>query len=72
MNLLITLIAALTLSFTPSYKEEEVYICVSKTAYVYHARKDCRGLDACTHVIKKVPVSVAKNEYRRRACKVCY
>jgi len=72
MKLFIALLATLTFSFSPLQKEEEVFICVSATAHVYHARKYCRGLDACTHTIKKVTVSVAKNEYKRRACKVCY
>jgi len=50
----------------------QVYICVSNTAKVYHQDRDCRGLEACTHTIKKVSETAAINEYKRRACKVCY
>jgi hypothetical protein len=52
--------------------EAQVYICVSNTAKVYHQDRDCRGLEACTHTIKKVSESTAINDYGRRACKVCY
>lgn len=52
-------------------KEIYVYICDSKTAYVYHSTKDCAGLNACTHEIKKVTLDDAINKYERRACKKC-
>ena len=48
-----------------------VYICVSNTAHVNYATKDCRGLSASTHDIKKVTLEDAKNYYDKRACKVC-
>ena len=50
----------------------EVYICLSANAKAYHAKKECKGLDACTHTIKKVTEKEAINDYNRRACKVCY
>ncbi|MGN6354122.1 MAG: hypothetical protein ACTHLB_12080, partial [Parafilimonas sp.] len=53
-------------------KPEYVYICVSRTAYVYHKTKECRGLSRCTHEIKKITKKEAVDDYGRRACKVCY
>lgn len=50
---------------------DSVLICVSRTAYVYHDHY-CRGLNACTHEIKKVTLAFAKNELGRRACENCY
>ena len=64
--------ASFNSSFTKNYFQEKVFICVSTTAKVYHSAQDCRGLSACTHTIKKVTLSEAKNEYGRRTCKVCY
>jgi hypothetical protein len=52
--------------------DTEVYIRVSSGAKVYQVPKNCRGLDASTHTIKKVIVKEAINDYNRRACKVCY
>lgn len=49
-----------------------VYLCKSATAYVYHKTTNCRGLAACTHKIIKVTQEEAIQEYGRRACKVCY
>ena len=51
---------------------DDVYICNSKTAEVYHATKSCRGLDRCTHEIKAVSKKDAVDVYGRRACKICY
>lgn len=51
---------------------DKVYLCKSATAYVYHQTTRCRGLAACTHKIIEVTTEEAVNEYRRRACKVCY
>ena len=64
--------ASLNSSFTKKYFVEKVFICVSTTVKVYHSAQDCKGLGACTHTIKKVTLSEAKNEYGRRTCKVCY
>lgn len=81
MNLLLSLFLSLILATTAtsvghaakySAADTEVFICVSSGAKVYHARKNCRGLDAFTHTIKKVTVKESVNEYNRRACKVCY
>ena len=80
MKLFITLLAALFLVTTDGnsyaakhlYADPDVYICVSGNAKVYHQTKDCHGLNACTHNIKKVKESEAIRDYNRRACKVCY
>ena len=37
-----------------------VYICDSPTAKKYHYSENCRGLNACTHEIKKMNLSEAK------------
>ena len=52
-------------------KETYVYVCDSKTAYAYHSRKDCSGLNRCTHGILKVTLSDAINIYKRKPCKIC-
>lgn len=52
-------------------KETQVYVCDSRSAYVYHLSRSCRGLSRCTHGVIKMGVSEAKNNYGRRACKIC-
>ncbi len=51
-----------------SNSEKEVYICVSKSAEVYHLKKDCHGLNRCTHEVKVVSLQSAKETYKRRLC----
>jgi hypothetical protein len=58
--------------FSSTTPQEKVYICDSRTAYVYHRYKDCKGLKACTHEIRAVSEQEAVNVYRRRKCKICY
>lgn len=48
-----------------------VYLCNSRTAYVYHSSSNCRGLNRCSHGLIKVMLSDAKKVYGRRACKIC-
>lgn len=48
--------------------DRTVYICI--TGKVYHAYRDCRGLNNATHTIKAVSLSEAQKT--RRACKICY
>lgn len=45
-----------------------VYICNSSTAKKYHFSKECRGLGACKHDIKKVTLKEAKGKYKRTLC----
>ena len=50
----------------------DVYVCDSKTSVAYHADKDCRGLNRCTHTIIKISQTDAINKYGKRKCKICY
>lgn len=52
-------------------KETQVYVCDSRSAYVYHLSRSCRGLIRCTHGLLKMGLSEAKNNYGRRDCKIC-
>jgi len=49
-----------------------VFICDSKTSIAYHATKDCKELNRCTHTIIEVTSTKAEKEYSKRKCKVCY
>ncbi len=52
-------------------KEAQVYVCDSRSAYVYHLSRSGRGLNRCTHGVIKIGVTEAKNNYGRRAFKIC-
>lgn len=67
--LLATLVLFISVSFTPPNK---VFICVSKGSKAYHSSKSCRGIKKCTHEIREVTLSDAKNTYGRVSCKICY
>lgn len=56
---------------TSCKNEETVYICTGPKAEVYHARKNCRGLNRCSGSIKTVSPSKAV-QMGRRACKICW
>ncbi len=64
-------LSSFAFSFMPA-ASSTVWICVGGSAYAYHAKKSCRGLDNCTHTIKEVTQSEAESIYNRRACKVCH
>lgn len=51
--------------------KNDVYICTSKGAKVYHRYKDCKGLSRCSKQIKTVSVEQAKR-MGRRECRICY
>ena len=55
-----------------SINVNKVYICVSRSAKVYHSNKDCSGLRHCTHEIREITESDAIDEYHRRKCHICY
>ncbi|MGZ6523188.1 MAG: hypothetical protein ACXVDT_15240, partial [Bacteroidia bacterium] len=57
---LFSLVLLMNVSFTPP---GNVFICVSKSSKVYHSNKNCRGIKNCTHEIREVTVSDAKNVY---------
>lgn len=48
--------------------ETYVYICDSDTAKKYHLKKDCRGLNACTHRIIKVSLEEAAKKGKKNLC----
>ena len=50
---------------------DSVYICDSKTAYAYHLKQDCSGLNKCTHGIFKISKEDAVKLYGRKACERC-
>ena len=58
-------------SNTETTATAEVYTCLSKNAVAYHKHKNCRGLNRCSHEIRKVKESTAKNSGYRK-CKICY
>ncbi len=76
MKLLITLLFSIGVASTSesdialaNYNADtSVYICVSETAKKYHYDKNCRGLNKCSHEIKKVTLSDAKGKYTRTLC----
>lgn len=67
---LITLVSFTSFNQSSSNQNDEVYICVSNTAEVYHSDRDCWGLNKCTHDIKKVTLKEAVYKYKRRYCKI--
>ena len=67
-KLSLLILPVLFLVFGFSKQEKQVYICVSETASKYHYKKDCGGLKKCTHTIKKVSLSSAKDDYKRKLC----
>lgn len=67
-----TILTILFLAITPLTKVNNVYICDSKNATVYHSTKTCKGLQKCSHQILEVTIESATKTYNRRACKICY
>ncbi|MBC9811153.1 hypothetical protein H9Y05_01580 [Crocinitomicaceae bacterium CZZ-1] len=60
MKTLLIVVASIGLfSITPS-QSTTAYICNSPSAKKYHYSKTCRGLQKCTHEIKKTTVDSAK------------
>ena len=54
------IIISLGILFNSSTIENStVFICDSPTAKKYHFNKECRGLNRCTHEIKKISKSEA-------------
>lgn len=76
MVYLLLSIAIVSPSFATSHTKtktpqtEYVLICVSPTAHSYHIGQ-CRGLQKCTHEIKKVTLSEAQ-QMGRKPCGFCY
>lgn len=61
MKNLILIGSVILFSFTSSV-QSTVYICVSPNAKKYHANKNCRGLQKCTHVIQQTTLADAKGK----------
>lgn len=59
MKTFLLAISVYTFSLAPS-QSTAVYICVSPTGKKYHYSKNCRGLQRCTHEIRKTTVDDAK------------
>lgn len=55
------------LLLTFSAESNEVWICDSPSAEVYHLDENCRGLKKCSHEIKKITLDRAKS-LKRRLC----
>lgn len=70
LRLFVATVAIAMASFTTP--PEKVYVCDSKTSVAYHASKDCRGLNKCTHEIIYITKKDAMENYGKRACKICY
>lgn len=49
-------------------QNSDVYICASKSSKKYHYKKNCRGLNACNHEIRKVSLSDARKKYGKTLC----
>jgi hypothetical protein len=64
-TILFIILAGLALSFTSS--EPNVYICNNGKTEVYHLNKECSALKRCTHGIRPMTLSEAKNK-RLRLC----
>ena len=60
MKNLILISSVILFGFTSSV-QSTVYICLSKDAKKYHFSQSCRGLQKCTHTIKKTTVEDAQN-----------
>lgn len=68
-SITIFLLGVVFISANPT---ENVYLCNSSGAAVYHSIKNCKGLTKCSHGIITVSKSEAVSKYKRRACKLCY
>jgi len=73
LSILISVSISNATSIRPRIKAvaDSVWICVSPTGHKYHNDRDCRGLNRCTHEIRKVSKTQAiKMGYS--SCKICY
>src|SRR5690349_6218633 len=66
MHLLISFFLLLVFPF----RQEDVLICKSGTAYAYHNHY-CRGLKECTHVVERITLHEALAQHRK-PCSYCY
>ncbi|MBR1792425.1 MAG: hypothetical protein IJ764_02130 [Bacteroidales bacterium] len=69
--LLLSAYAAMASYTLPQESPKVVYVCVSETAYAYHAKRDCKFLSRCTHAVKAVSIEKAKELGKKKPCKGC-
>lgn len=69
--LLSLLLLSVPLCSTCVQSESFVYICTGKSAYSYHSKRNCSGLNNCRASIKKVTLNYAKS-LNRTPCRKCY
>ena len=58
-------------TYTPTYQDGYVYVCMGSSATKYHSYKECQGLCNCKGTIAKMPEAEAQKMGRTR-CKLCY
>ncbi|WP_268848924.1 hypothetical protein [Flavobacterium aestivum] len=58
----------IVLSSLPKNNTDSVYICISKTASKYHLTTNCRGLNQCTHEVRKVSLKEANELGYKELC----
>lgn len=51
--------------------EKMVYVCTGPSAYRYHSRSSCRGLNRCSDDIERITISEAR-DLGRTPCGYCY
>ena len=56
---------------TTQTSEKMVYICTGPSAYRYHSRSSCRGLNRCSDEIERITISEA-HDLGRTPCGYCY
>jgi hypothetical protein len=62
----------ITVNTSAGVEADSVYVCLSREAYAYHCRNNCRGLRQCTHIVKRASIGYAQIKLNRRACGYCY
>ena len=60
-----------TQTYTPTYQDGYVYVCMGSSATKYHSHKECKGLCNCKRTIAKMPEVDAQKMGRTR-CLICY
>ena len=64
--------ASIDNSPTESQDKIKVWICTGSSAYTYHSRSNCSGMNNCKSSIKQVTLDEAVKKYHRRPCKKCW
>ena len=64
--------ALITGSSSEGQKNSKVWICTGSSAYAYHSRRNCSGLNSCKGSIRQVTLDEAVKKYHRKPCKKCW